>query len=245
MVYVTGNGKTIPIEGNATQVNGSQASTLLVVSSNEFARIKEFRLQRRNYQWVEFRNVSLQPGHATTVEVKDSSEESGREPAAVQKISFGPVIERVVADSKASFANEAEKSNALIMIDFDTGSLFAGSSAKWKAGTNSQKAWMQSKGVDAMGVIPKVNGLMGLDMKVVSVQPAAWDETSAATVMDQLSQAKMQEVVLIKCQGDFPSTWLFQTREGGGGILQITGFPENPRGVKIRYKLVRGTERAN
>ena len=32
--------------------------------------------------------------------------------------------------------------------------------------------------------------------------------------------------------------WFFKTREGGMGIMQITGFTENPRGVKIRYKLV-------
>jgi hypothetical protein len=30
----------------------------------------------------------------------------------------------------------------------------------------------------------------------------------------------------------------FRTREGGRGLLQITGFTDNPRGVKIRYKLV-------
>jgi hypothetical protein len=32
---------------------------------------------------------------------------------------------------------------------------------------------------------------------------------------------------------------LFRTRTGRYGILQITGFTENPRGVKLRYKLVR------
>jgi type II secretory pathway pseudopilin PulG len=32
--------------------------------------------------------------------------------------------------------------------------------------------------------------------------------------------------------------WFFKTRAGGMGILQITGFTDNPRGVKIRYKLV-------
>ena len=31
--------------------------------------------------------------------------------------------------------------------------------------------------------------------------------------------------------------WFFKTREGGIGILQITGFTEHPRGVKIRYKM--------
>jgi hypothetical protein len=31
--------------------------------------------------------------------------------------------------------------------------------------------------------------------------------------------------------------WFFKTREGGVGILQITGFTENPRSMKLRYKL--------
>jgi hypothetical protein len=34
------------------------------------------------------------------------------------------------------------------------------------------------------------------------------------------------------------ATWFFKTRKGSIGLLQITGFTENPRGVKIRYKLV-------
>jgi hypothetical protein len=29
-----------------------------------------------------------------------------------------------------------------------------------------------------------------------------------------------------------------ESRTGETGLLQITGFTENPRGVKIRYKLV-------
>ena len=31
---------------------------------------------------------------------------------------------------------------------------------------------------------------------------------------------------------------VFQTRKGGMGILQITGFTENPRSAKLCYKLV-------
>jgi hypothetical protein len=33
-------------------------------------------------------------------------------------------------------------------------------------------------------------------------------------------------------------TVLIRTRAGRYGLLQITGFTENPRGVKLRYKLV-------
>jgi predicted Ser/Thr protein kinase len=39
-------------------------------------------------------------------------------------------------------------------------------------------------------------------------------------------------------EGDFPETYEFQTREGNMGVLQILGTNGNPRGIKIRYKLV-------
>jgi hypothetical protein len=34
-----------------------------------------------------------------------------------------------------------------------------------------------------------------------------------------------------------PATFAIKTREGGQALLQITGFSEQPPGVKIRYKL--------
>jgi hypothetical protein len=37
---------------------------------------------------------------------------------------------------------------------------------------------------------------------------------------------------------DPPLTFLFKSTTGTIGLLQITGFTDNPRGVKIRYKLV-------
>jgi hypothetical protein len=41
-----------------------------------------------------------------------------------------------------------------------------------------------------------------------------------------------------KWQGTDDYLYAFQTDDGQSGVLQITGFTENPRGVKIRYKLV-------
>jgi hypothetical protein len=34
------------------------------------------------------------------------------------------------------------------------------------------------------------------------------------------------------------SSFVFKTRADSVGLLQITGFPNEPRGVKLRYKLV-------
>jgi hypothetical protein len=39
-----------------------------------------------------------------------------------------------------------------------------------------------------------------------------------------------------------PLTFAFRTESGKTGLLQITGFTENPRGVKLRYKLVQDTK---
>jgi hypothetical protein len=43
-------------------------------------------------------------------------------------------------------------------------------------------------------------------------------------------------------KGDLPATYLIQTREGGRGILQITGFSDNPSGVRIRYRMLQPAE---
>jgi serine/threonine protein kinase/preprotein translocase subunit SecD len=44
--------------------------------------------------------------------------------------------------------------------------------------------------------------------------------------------------LLLKTPNRGPDTYYFRTRDDTWGVMQITGFTENPRGVKIRYKLV-------
>jgi hypothetical protein len=70
------------------------------------------------------------------------------------KLKFGPVMERTLIDSKNSFENEAERTNAMIMIDLDIGSLLSGSQAMWDTGTDAQKRWMQTNGVGPVAVGP-------------------------------------------------------------------------------------------
>jgi tRNA A-37 threonylcarbamoyl transferase component Bud32 len=196
------------------------------------------RALRRVSQLVQVGVVSSSEAGAAQAEVQvREAELKAAQAAQGGRAAFGPVIERVVADSKADFKSEAERTNALMMIDFDSGSLLAGPSAVWEEGTNSQQTWMQTHGVDALGVVPQVNGLVCLDMKVAAVPPSAWDETTALAVSNQLAGIKAQGTAVLSGQEGSLSTWLFQTREGGMGILQITGLAENPRGVKIRYKL--------
>ena len=52
--------------------NGSLQQQTVTFSHLPLAQVKEFRFQVRPYRWVEFRHVSLEPGHQTQVEVVDS-----------------------------------------------------------------------------------------------------------------------------------------------------------------------------
>jgi hypothetical protein len=50
---------------------------------------------------------------------------------------------------------------------------------------------------------------------------------------------------LIKPPANGTDTYYFRTRDDTWGVLQITGFSENPHGVKIRYKLVQNGGQEN
>jgi serine/threonine protein kinase len=115
------------------------------------------------------------------------------------------------------------------------------------------------------------NSLAGCDLVAVPVANEQFDSASADTILWRQNEtaltntgqdfvslhatntpfAQLFHAVLGLAQ-DFrtlhatntPATWLFKTREGSSGILQITGFTENPRGVKLRYKLVQDSKSA-
>ena len=53
---------------------------------------------------------------------------------------------------------------------------------------------------------------------------------------------KPSKSVRLSAGETLPATFRFKTREGGLGILQITGFTDRPPGVRIRYKLVQKGE---
>lgn len=82
----------------------------------------------------------------------------------------------------------------------------------------------------------------------ISFPPFSFDMASAQDVLRQATEAAQQQkqsnqplppFTLFGRPGfDGDGAVVFQTREGGVGVLQITGYTDNPRGVKIRYRLV-------
>jgi hypothetical protein len=157
--------------------------------------------------------VALQPGVGTDLTVWNS------EPA------FGPVVERVVTEA----------------INLDDGSLF-----ELPSSTNNDLSLMLAENVRALelrGVDAYLEGaLFALGMTFAPLPDYVWDSPNAVQITYQaiLSASATDKPQLVKLPPDTDAarTYAFKTREGGVGLLQITGSTDNPSGVKIRYKLV-------
>ena len=68
IAYVNADGTAVPLRGNGSYGAGGLIHGITSLSAADYAQINAFQLQRRRYEWVEFRNVSLQPGNKTAVE---------------------------------------------------------------------------------------------------------------------------------------------------------------------------------
>ena len=145
---------------------------------------------------------------------------------------FGPVIERAVNDDYPETNN---------LIDFDTGKLFTPSEGAQSKTEDERMAWLVQNGIDACCDTDKaVQGLMGFDMIAIPKASEEWDRAVPPAVQEQLAFGKTGTPAVISGKGELPATYFFKTREGGMGVLQIVGFTDKPKAVKIRYKLVQG-----
>ena len=104
--------------------------------------------------------------------------------------------------------------------------------------------WVRQQGLDAVFVVtsradrPDIVGL-NLGMVLLVLPSEAWSKTTPEQLDRDIASAADERVPLLEitAKGNLP-TYGFKTSEGARGIFQITGFTDNPRGVKLRYKLV-------
>jgi len=157
-------------------------------------------------------------------------------------LSFGPVIERTVNDLDKDVEDPA-------FLDLDTGE-FCGNHIfpiGVKSALTGRRAvpWLRPViagfGVDAEGYA-KEHALLVFDMIALPTDSWLFDALTPNGLVTNAelnleSRRTTQKLVAKKT----PATWLIHTREGGVGILQISGFKEAPKAVRIRYKLVQQT----
>jgi serine/threonine protein kinase len=178
-------------------------------------------------------------------------------PAVAQNLSFGPVMERVV--NLVGYTNTA--------IDLNSGRFVARPTFEYSTNqetneNDSIEAFQFNKknSVDAAGAVeiplmdaigsiaplPITEKLNGLACEsgtfALQTEVSNWDSAPADWVAEHAKNIKpVWDTCHMSGMGELPKVYLFKTREGSLGILQITGLTENPRGVKIRYKLVQNS----
>ena len=70
LAYEKSDGTIVPMVGEGSDSSHGLHHGVMSLPITEFESIKQFHVQSRRYQWVEFRHVSLELGHRTTVEVR-------------------------------------------------------------------------------------------------------------------------------------------------------------------------------
>jgi serine/threonine protein kinase len=74
LVAVGANDEVITLHPDSINSIGTNLTSVVAsMSRDDLEKVKGFQLQRRKRQWVEFRNVSLEPGRHTQVEILDAS----------------------------------------------------------------------------------------------------------------------------------------------------------------------------
>lgn len=185
----------------------------------EVDEVEKWVLERTPWLRGEIRNIALQPRAAPA------------DDATAYTATFSPVIERVLSQNSQS---------DVCFIDLDDNRVFAPPSSDLSMEELNQ--WITSKGIDAIAMTREagaVQGLVGWDMRLLQVDGSGWQDSLPKALAAKLESVQPLREVIMRGENALPATFLLQTREGGKGVLQITGFTDNPRGVKIRYKLVK------
>lgn len=142
---------------------------------------------------------------------------------------LGEVVELVVSDDTGQAP----------LVDFDRGIVGAPpEELKEEQDEAAILAWMAESGFDAIGDTNGRDrgGLIGFDMIARFRGDDEWN-APFAHVNERLAVGDPGSPMVMAAQG-FPSTFFIRTREGGTGIVQITGIAEEPRGVRIRLKML-------
>ena len=168
---------------------------------------------------------------------------SGEEIAAQKtQPKFGPVVERVLIDPDVTRENET--------LNLLSGELSSAEQGVPGDGGQRLIRLLNSEGDVFADFDNFVSGRWALithGLKLSDLTPPQWETaTPAALGLALTAPSAVQHVAPPELPGAtlyvfpneiLPLTFAFETRRGDRGILQITGFTENPRGVRIRYKL--------
>jgi hypothetical protein len=147
---------------------------------------------------------------------------------------FGPVIERTLPLSDLGYSFCLNLDSDLI-----TPMPVSLTQADWSLGITLPD------GIIVIAPIPdQMLNLAGTGTRVVPLLDGlrAWETLRPSEINVPDGAVSGQTVTVTGERHSPPLTFAFKTAKGTRGLLQITSFTDNPRGVKIRYKLVRDSK---
>jgi predicted Ser/Thr protein kinase len=155
------------------------------------------------------------------------------------KSDFGPVRERVV--------NDLDEGQGMEALEFSTGKLVSIPAEASRDG-RAMRAWFNDNRFDLLADFAKNRwALMSKGLLLRELPDRRWDEVKSEQIEQRLGEENTtlevlerggQKFYLLTQESKPPLLFAFKTEGGDRGVLEITDFVENPRSVKLRYKLI-------
>jgi prepilin-type processing-associated H-X9-DG protein len=158
---------------------------------------------------------------------------------AANRAFFTPPIARIINSA-------VERKDCF--IDFDNDKLYSQPSDFHSRAREQQEAWKRENSIDASATVSEgAEGLWGEEMVIIPLADVEFDRMTPASFRDVLQQATPGTPAVMTAIGQLPKTYVFKTREGGMGLLQILEVQRkrSPHYIKIRYKMVPRTVEAD
>ncbi len=158
---------------------------------------------------------------------------------AANRAFFTPPIARIINSA-------VERKDCF--IDFDNDKLYSHPSDFHSRAREQQETWKRENSIDASATVSEgAEGLWGEEMVIIPLANVEFDRMTPVSFRDVLQQATPGTPAVMTAIGQLPKTYVFKTREGGMGLLQILEVQRkrSPHYIKIRYKMVPRTFEAD
>ena len=151
----------------------------------------------------------------------------------IEHWTLGPVEERTIASNP-------HPDRSIHWLDLDTGMTRTNSTLNWQ--TRDGHAWIRTNGLDLAAVEASRNGpaIHAFDINLVRIPDENRDPFTAADVVQSwnLMQDLPRQWQVISPTTEEPTRYIFQTSEGGRGLVEFTTSTNTPNQANVRYQLV-------
>lgn len=177
---------------------------------------------------------SSPPAPGRTATVANVSKESATTAKDATWLHFGPAVETLLPD--------ASNGRSRMLFDLETGrQLPEPPFESFGNDTVANITWLKTNGVDLCGLAYDGTNAacIAYYLAAVPVESRRWENITPSQVAQHPGLAMIRDPKRTTLSPELvqTDTFLFRTREGAVGILQILGVGPDRRSVKLRYKL--------